>query len=57
MKIKVYVSTRYQGSLVEDEIEIHIPDDASDEEKEAAKEECAREWVFDQIDWGWKNID
>ena len=55
MKIKAFVSTKYIGSKVEDEIE--IPDDEledlSPEEREKAIQETVMEWMYQNIDWGW----
>lgn len=57
IKILVQVSTRYVGSRVEDELEIYVEDDATEQEIETAKEDAAREWMFDQIDWGWQDVE
>jgi hypothetical protein len=57
LKIKVWVSTGYVGSKREDEIEIYIDDNATEEEIESAKENTAREWMFEEIEWGWGDLD
>ncbi|MBL0317483.1 MAG: hypothetical protein IPP69_17630 [Flavobacteriales bacterium] len=57
IKITVQVSTRYVGSQVEDELEVYVADDATEQEIETAKEDAAREWVFGQIDWGWQDAE
>lgn len=57
IKITVQVSTRYVGSRVEDELEVYVADDATEQEIETAKEDAAREWMFDQIDWGWQDVE
>lgn len=57
IKIIVSVSTRYVGSKVEDELEIYIDNNATKEEIEIAKEDATREWMFEQINWGWKDVD
>lgn len=57
IKITVQVSTRYVGSRVEDKLEVYVADDATEQEIEKAKEDAAREWVFDQIDWGWQDVE
>lgn len=57
IKITVQVSTRYVGSRVEDELEVYVADDATEKEIETAKEDAAREWMFDKIDWGWQDVE
>ena len=57
IKIKVQVSTRYVGSRVEDELEVYVDDNATEQEIETAKEDAARDWMFDQIDWGWQDVE
>ena len=52
IKIKSYVSTRYIGCSVEDEFEIYVDDNATDEEIEEAAREETQQWMFEQIDWG-----
>jgi divalent metal cation (Fe/Co/Zn/Cd) transporter len=54
IKIKALVSTRYVGSTVEDEFEIDVDDDSTEEEIEEIAESVTREWMFEQIDWGYK---
>jgi hypothetical protein len=56
IKILVSVSTRYVGSKVEEEIEVYVDDDATEEEIEQAKEDTAREWMHGEIEWGWGEI-
>jgi hypothetical protein len=53
IKFDVYVSTRYVGSDVKDTLELDIHDDATPEEIEQAKEELARDWLYENINWGW----
>lgn len=48
MKVKVYVSMNLVGCERKDTIE--FPDDASEDEIE----EEVREWMFEQIEWGWE---
>lgn len=57
IKVMARVSTRYVGSECEDEVEVYVDDDATPEEVEKAKEDAVREWMFDQIEWGWSDID
>ncbi len=57
IRIAVQVSTRYVGSRVEDEINVYVEDDATEKEIEQAKEDTAREWMFEQIDWGYQDIE
>jgi hypothetical protein len=54
IKIKSYVSTRYVGCSVEDEFEIYVDDNATDEEIEEAAREETQQWMFEQIDWGYE---
>jgi hypothetical protein len=53
IKIKANVSTRYVGSIVEDEFEIDVDDDSTEEEIEKIAEDVTRDWMFEQIDWGY----
>jgi hypothetical protein len=59
LKISVYVGTHYVGSEVEDEIE--IPDEElegkNEQEQDDLIDEYAREWMFNNIDWGWEIAD
>jgi hypothetical protein len=55
--IKVNVSTGYVGSNVEDDVLVYLDEDATEKEIEEAKEVAAREWMFEQIEWGWKDVD
>jgi hypothetical protein len=57
IKIYVFVSTCYVGSKVEGTIEVYVEDNATDKEIEQAKEDAAREWMFEQIEWNWQNIE
>lgn len=56
IKISVFVNTGYVGSQREDEIDVYIDDNATEEEIERAKEDTAREWMFENIDWGYYDI-
>lgn len=56
IKVLANVSTRYVGSKVEDEIEVYVDEDATEEEIQNAKEDAVRERMFDQIEWGWSDI-
>lgn len=53
VSIDVFVSTKYLGSTVKDTIEIEVDDDATPSEIEREKEQAAKEWMFDNIDWSW----
>ncbi len=57
IEIEVSVSTRYVGSKVEDVISVYLEDGATPEQIETAKEDAAREWMFEQITWEWKDIE
>jgi len=50
------VSTRYAGSKVVDEIELEFPDNASEEEIERDVESAWKDWMSDEIDGGWSEI-
>jgi len=57
IRIAVQVSTRYVNSGVEDEINVYVEDDATEKEIEQAKEDAAREWMFEEIEWGYQDIE
>lgn len=50
MKIRVYVSTNYVGSECSDELE--VDDDCTDDDLD----DIARDWMFEQIEWGWDKV-
>lgn len=54
IKVMANVSIRYAGS---EEVEVYVDDDATHEEIEKAKKKAVREWMFEQIEWGWCDID
>jgi hypothetical protein len=54
--IEVYAKTRYVGSEVRDKIDFYIDELATDAEIETAKEDAAREWMYEQVDWGFNEI-
>jgi hypothetical protein len=56
IRILVSVSTRYVGSKVEEEIEVYVDDDATEQEIEQAKEDTAREWMNEEIEWGYGEV-
>lgn len=55
LKIKVWVSTNRVGSKCEDEIEVYLDGEETAEQIEQAKEDAAREWVFNNLDWGFSD--
>jgi len=57
VKIRVSVSTRYVGSLCTDEIEVYVDDNATPEQIESEKEDACKQWMFDQIDWRWVDVE
>ena len=59
MKIEVSVSTRYVGSTVRDTIEIDDEDiaDMTEAQRDDYIDEITREWMYDEIDYGWKIVD
>lgn len=54
IKITAHLSLLTSGSKLEEELDVYVEDDATEEQIHAAKEEAAKEWMFDQIDWGWE---
>lgn len=59
VKIEVSVGTRYVGSYVKDIIEIDDEDiaDMTETGRDDYLDEITREWMFDEIDYGWKIVD
>lgn len=57
IKIRLNVSTIYVGSTYEEEIEFDVEDDATEEEIQAEKEEIAKGWLFENVNWGWVDVD
>jgi len=57
VKIRCNVSTDIIKSEVTGEIHVYIDEDATDEEIKQAKEEAAMEWLFDNIEWGWEDVE
>lgn len=55
VKINVFVSTNRQGSDVKDTIDVHIDDTWTSEQIEEEKERVTREWMYENIDWGWND--
>lgn len=53
IKLEVYVSTNKFGSETRDVIEIEIPENATPNEIEQIKEDAAREWMYENIEWGY----
>jgi divalent metal cation (Fe/Co/Zn/Cd) transporter len=56
IKIKALVSTRYVGSTVEDEFEIEVDDNSTEEEIQQIADEEVKQWMFEQIEWGYEII-
>lgn len=61
-KVKFYVSTRYVGAEVEEDVDL-IEDYGFSEEKakeifenEDKMQEIFNEWLFENIDAGWKRL-
>ena len=54
IKIKVWVSLHTTDA--EEEIDVEIIDGMSGEEIEEVKEQAAKDWMFNQIDWGWSDL-
>lgn len=53
IQFKMYVSTRYIGSESSDIGEIEIDGTETEEQIESMIEEYTRDWMFDQIEWGY----
>jgi hypothetical protein len=56
IKIEVGVSTCIVGSRREEIIEVHVPENATDQEIEEIKSEAAKEWLYENIDFGWCDV-
>jgi hypothetical protein len=56
IEFEMSVSTRYVGSEVTDTFSIEVDDNATEEEIEKEMEDVTRDWMHEQIDWGWKII-
>lgn len=54
LKFEFSIGTRYVGSDVKDEIELEFDDDATEQEIESQVEEVYKDWVWEQVDGGWK---
>ena len=57
IQINVSVSTGYVGCRINDTISVWIDEDWTEKEIEDAKQEATWEWLFEQIDWGWSDIE
>lgn len=57
VKIKVSVQTNRIGSRIEDVIDVHVENSMNEREVENAKEAAAREWMFENIEWGWMDVE
>jgi metal-sulfur cluster biosynthetic enzyme len=57
IKIKVYVTTRYVGCEAKDTLEFDVEDGLTEKEIEEIKEEETRIWMFDQIEFGWSDVE
>ena len=53
VQINVSVSIGYVGCKVNDTISVWIDESWTEKEIEDAKLEATREWLFEQINWGW----
>lgn len=56
LKFEFSIGTRYVGSTARDTVELEFDDDATDEEIEAAAEEAWKEWMWNEVDGGWKRL-
>ena len=57
LKIEVGVSTYIVGSRREGIIEVYVPENATDQEIEEIKSEAAKEWLYENIDFGWRDAE
>ncbi len=58
MKIKVefYVSTRYVGSDVREEIELDVPENLTENELDDFIRPIYEDWAWEALDSGWQII-
>lgn len=54
VKFEMFVSTSYVGSETRDMGAIEVDDNATEREIRASIEDYTREWMFDNIDWGFE---
>lgn len=57
IKVRFYVSTRFIGARVEDEVEIDITGLETEEEIDDAISEYFNEWVWEKVDAGWQIVE
>jgi len=50
------VGTGYVGSIVTDEVEVEVDDEATDEEIETAAEEAWADWKSNIVEGGYKRL-
>lgn len=55
-KIKVYLSIGYANAEHNDELDVDIPDDATETEAEELKEAAAQDWAYNFMDLGWSDV-
>lgn len=56
VKYKFSVGTHYVRSTVNEEVEVDVEDDATEEEIEDAAEQAWIDWMNQKINGGWKRI-
>lgn len=57
VKLRFTVSTRYIHSKVSEELTVDIPDDLTDKEKDEYYEKIYGDWLLENIDGGWEEIE
>lgn len=57
VKVEMSIWTRYVGSTIKDIVEVEVDDDATEKEIEKEIQEYYDEWVWSQIDGGYKRIE
>jgi hypothetical protein len=57
VKIKMWITTGYHNASHEKELEMELPDDATEDEIEGAKQEALGCFLESRIEWGWIDIE
>lgn len=57
IRLKVYVETSRVGSTIEDILEIEVEDNATLEDIDDEKEAATKEWMFNNIEFGYSEIE
>ena len=54
INVTFQISTRYVGSEMKEEIELLVPEDATEDQLDEILREAFEEWVWESTDGGWK---